>query len=148
VESPSKASAAFCMEGILDTLMSNICDGKQNPMEVAAKSVQDIWTAKGTTFSVESNVRPVGQERQFPWALVGPTSEGNVRKWKKQARRVGGNESPNNNHAPIGGKRRGFNNTDELENYQLSKRGKGESSNGVLNSLSKAAAAVQPRPQL
>ncbi|KAE8076355.1 hypothetical protein FH972_015012 [Carpinus fangiana] len=81
----------------------------------------------GPTFNEESHVRPVGQEIQFPLAPVEPTIRGNVRKWKKKARRVGGNESPVNNHTPIGGKRRGFNDNDEFENYQLSKRGKGVS---------------------
>jgi hypothetical protein len=128
VETPPKASKMFCMGEIRDTLMKSNYEEKMNLMEEEAKSRMDMWITKGTIHDVEGNVKSGGQETQSSLGHASPTIGGKVCKWKKQARRVGRNETPGNIPFSNGGKRRGFDNANEMENCQLSKRGKGESS--------------------
>ena len=147
VESSHLTSGAFCMGEIRDTLMNSNCGEKLNMRKDVAKSMRDTWIAKGQVHEMEGNMKSGGQGTQ---TSVGPTSStivGSVRKWKKQARRVGGNEILSTVLPTTGGKKRGCNNDAEIKNCQLFKKGKGEASNGVLNKLSKAAVAEQPRPQ-
>jgi hypothetical protein len=145
VETHPKASTAFCMGGMRDTLMTSNYGEKMNIMEEADKSRNDTWITKGTIHGVEDNVKAGGQDTEV--GLASPTSGGKIRKWKKQARRVERNETPGNFAGSIGGKRRSIDDAEERENCQKSKKGKEESINGAPNNFFKVAAAKQPRPQ-
>jgi hypothetical protein len=75
VETSQKASKAFCMGKIRDTLMMNICGEKLNMMEDTAEPRKDTWIAKGIINAWRA-MRNMGDRKlNLLWVLIAQLSE-------------------------------------------------------------------------